>query len=119
MKLLLMLAFLLVSNVANAIPRTVPYILTDQITTDGFWESQPMRLASSHRYAFHLQSDIGVTITTYISGNCVDWIILTAVSAVSTGDDIVQVTNANYPCVKLRVATLAPVTALGFVKEGV
>ena len=120
MKKLLILALALFSFKAYALPRTVPYVLEDQDTTDGYWESQPLRLASAHRYFFQVKTAAGVTIAVYISGDCKEYQILSGVSAVSTvEDDLISINNANYPCAKLRVNTTNPVTALGLVKEGV
>ena len=122
MKLLLTLIFLLVGSNAYAIPRTVPYELVDQVTTDAIWESQIVRIASAHRYVYYIQATVGATISVYISGDCKTFQVLPAVTTLSSGDDIISVTNANYPCTKLRVDTInpaVPIVALALVKEGI
>ena len=122
MKLLLVLAFLIVGSNAYAIPRTVPYELVDQDTGDSIWESQIVRLDSAHRYVYYVQTAVGETISVYISGDCKTFQVLSPVTTLSTGDDIISVSNANYPCTKLRVDTInpaLPIVALALVKEGV
>ena len=122
MKLLLILAFLIVGSNAYALPSTVPYELVDQITTDSIWESQIVRIDSAHRYVYYIQATVGATISVYISGDCKNWQVLSAVTTVSSGSDIISVTNANYPCTKLRVSNGNPLlttVALALVKEGV
>ena len=119
----LIISLILFSSSALAVIRTARFNLVENgdLVADygGTYESKVINISGGHRYAWHVIGAAGTgVINTLISGDCVNFQVLPAVSNIATtGDEIVQVSNANYPCAKLQITGTGVFSAYALVKE--
>lgn len=117
MKKLLLILFFMVFSADAAMRSNSEWLAPDGGLVVGGtnWESKHINITRGHRYAFHITGGIVGTPTALlqvlVSGNCSDFQVLsdvdTSVLAGIALDDIIQVSNANYNCVKFRITNTA------------